>query len=136
MIFYSVDGRFKTEAFAPSLKPATREMRQRFFAWIDQKFPAGGTDPLPAMDRALRMDPEAIFFLSDGEFEESMVGEIRQRNRGKTKICCLVFDDVLLDELGPATNKLTENAKRLARIAEDSGGWMAVVTAGDLRRSW
>lgn len=136
VIFYSVDGRFKTEAFAPALKPATRQMRQRFFSWIDAKSPAGGTDPLPAMQRALRMEPDAVFFLSDGEFEDQVANKITAANRGQTQICCLVFDDVLLDDLGPATNKLTENARRLERIAKASGGWMAIVTAGDLRRSW
>ncbi len=135
IIFYSDDDKFKTETFASGLQPATPENRQEFFNWIDKKSPTGRTDPLTAIKRALRMQPDAIFFLTDGDFENRVVAEIREANRDNVKICCLVFDELLLQNQGPTQPMLNANARRLKQIADDSGGWMVIVTARDLQRA-
>lgn len=135
VIFYSDDDRYRTELFAPELQPATREVRERFFAWIDAKSPQGRTEPLAALRRAMKMEPEAIFFLTDGDFEDRVVEECRAINTANAKICCLVFDELLLQSSGPTPPALNANARRLRQIAEDSGGWMVIVTAKDLRRA-
>ena len=135
MIFYSDEDRYRTESFAAELQPATHEVRERFFTWIDAKSPQGRTEPLAALRRAMRMEPEAIFLLSDGDFEDRVVTEVRSINHAETKICCLVFDELLLQNMGDTPPTLNANARRLRQIAEDSGGWMMIVTAKELRRA-
>jgi hypothetical protein len=135
IIFYSDEDRFRTESFAADLQPATHEVREKFFAWIDSKSPQGRTEPLAALRRAIRMEPDAIFLLSDGDFEDRVVSEIRSINKRGTKICCLVFDELLLSSTGDTPPTLNANARRLRQIAEDSQGWMMIVTARELRRA-
>lgn len=137
-VFYSVgdhsSDRLVTEAFESALQLATPELKKRFFSWIDGKSPQGSTEPLLAMKRALALKPDAIFFFSDGYFDEKIVAAVAQANRSaKSQIHCLVFDEVLLQETNDS-GRLTDGARRLKRIAEESRGKFKVVTGADLRR--
>ena len=135
-IFYSTGDQraehFKTEAFAPRLRVATPDVKRKFFTWIDRKAPQGRTEPLQAVKRALALKPDAVFFFSDGYFDDKVVDEIAAANsKIRSQIHCLVFDELLLadtSELPP----LTDGARRLKRIAEQSGGKLKVVTGADL----
>jgi hypothetical protein len=49
--------------------------------WINRCEPMGGTNPLPAMMLALSMKPDAIYFLTDGQFDLSVMQDLRNRNR-------------------------------------------------------
>src|SRR5690606_31280463 len=51
--------------------------------WIAEVTPAGGTDPMPAIRVALDFKPDAVFILSDGEFDASAVSETASLNRKK-----------------------------------------------------
>ena len=141
-VFYSTyssgaDGQveqFRTEAFSSELRAATPEAKSEFFAWIDRKQPMGQTEPLPAMKRALALRPEAVFFFSDGYFDDRVVTEIAQANRKVgAQIHCLVFDELLLQDTS-GMPRLTDGARRLKRIADESGGKLKVVTGADLGR--
>ena len=86
---------------------------------------------LPAV--ALRLEPEAIIFLSDGFFEESIVDAITKSNRRRrSRIECLVLDEALLaaPPNGPLTE--TDGVKRLRRLAAQNGGSATIVTEADL----
>lgn len=138
-LFYGTTGgteRFVTESFASDLQPARSEVKSRFFQWIDKKAPTGSTEPLAAMQRAIRLKPDVIFLFSDGYFDEKVVREIRQANRtARCRIHCLVFDELLLEAAaGSLPPRLTDGARRLKRIAEENGGRFKVVTSEDLRR--
>jgi hypothetical protein len=137
-IFYSVGDQraehFKTEAFAPELELATPDVKRRFFAWIDRKAPMGSTQPLPAMKRALALKPDAVFFFSDGYFDDKVVDEIAAANKNVgAQIHCLVFDELLLQDTS-GLPRLTDGARRLKRIAEQNGGKTKIVTGADLGR--
>jgi hypothetical protein len=54
---------------------------QKFREWIESVIPYGGTNPLPALEYALSQTPDAIYFLSDGEFEPIVIAAIREKNR-------------------------------------------------------
>lgn len=138
IIFYSEGtgrgSRFRSESFAPNLQSATQEVREQFFTWLDAKSPRGETEPLPSVRRALSMRPEAIFFFSDGLFDDSVVGEIEQANRGRdTRVICFVFDEILLEDTSGLPNE-TQGAARLRRIAEQNRGQVKIVTGRDLGR--
>jgi hypothetical protein len=80
----------------------------------------GGTNPLPAFQLAFELAPrpDAIYFMTDGLFEESAATEIAKMNkRGrKVPIHCIGFD---LQEKGAEEN--------LKKIAQDSGGRFVAV---------
>lgn len=42
------------------------------------------TLPVPAMREALRLQPDVVYLLSDGEFATQFCSEIRSANRGTT----------------------------------------------------
>ena len=138
ILFYGFGGgadqKVRTESFRPKLEPADDATRREFFAWIDRKAPMGITEPLDAMKRALALAPDAIFFFSDGYFEDSVVDEIRRANlQSQTRIFCLVFDDLLLDDTSGLPPD-SAGARRLRRIAEGNGGKVKIVTGKDLAR--
>lgn len=139
IIFYSagggVDERFKTEAVFRGLQPATEQSRRTFFGWIDGKAPGGETRPLDALKQALTMEPEALFFFSDGIFDDSVVDQLGKANeRGQTLVNCLVFDEQYLGDTSGLAPREDEAAARMRRIAQDNRGKFKIVTGKDLRR--
>lgn len=139
IIFYSSgpgkEERGQTESFRAQLEPADEQTRREFFAWIDRKAPQGETFPLQAMQRALALDPEVVFFFSDGYFEDRIVDEInRANNRARARIYCLVFDELYLSDASGLPPAEKEGARRLRRIAEANGGAVKIVTGRDLMR--
>ncbi|QDU64915.1 hypothetical protein Pan216_58090 [Planctomycetes bacterium Pan216] len=65
-----------------------RQLRQ----WVATTIPGGGTDPHDALVLALELEPDAIFMLTDGEFDGGTVGAINDRNREKKiPIHCVGF---------------------------------------------
>ncbi|MEX0642521.1 MAG: hypothetical protein WD468_07460 [Pirellulales bacterium] len=96
----------------PGLVLATEQQFEKTRNWISLVQPQGGTVPLPALLMALKMKPNAIFFLSDGLFDPSTGRKIHAFNRGKTRripIHTVAF-----------VNRETEGL--MQRIAGDSGG--------------
>lgn len=139
LVFFSRVGpqrdEFVTEAFAPTLIAADADSRRRFFDWLDRKKPMGSTEPLAAMKRALALKPDAVFFFSDGYFDDKVVDEIARANEGRrTQIHCLVFDELLLQD-ATGSPRLTDGARRLQKIADQNRGRCKLVTGVDLRRS-
>lgn len=138
ILFYSAGGgadeQIRTESFRPMLEPAKEAVRREFFAWIEQKVPRGMTEPLDAMRRALALEPDAIFFFSDGFFDDAVVEEIRRANwQGRTRIHCVVFDELLLADGSDLPPRETDGARRLRQVAEANGGEVKIVTRDDLR---
>jgi hypothetical protein len=139
ILFFSSGGgqdeKVRTESFKPKLEPADEATRREFFTWIDRKAPMGVTEPLDAMRRALALKPDAIFFFSDGYFQDSVVDEIQRANRSsQTRIFGLVFDELLLQDTSGLPRRETEGTRRLRQIAEASGGQVKIVTGKDLAR--
>jgi hypothetical protein len=138
IIFYTtgggVDEHNRTESFKPQLEPAIEPTRREFFDWIKKKAPRGETQPLEAIQRALALHPDAIFFHSDGYFDDAIVGEIERANRKqRAKIHCIVFDDILLQDTSGLPRD-TEGSRRLQKIADANGGKLQIVTGKDLKR--
>ena len=59
------------------LVEATTENKDRFSAWLSTVRVGGGTNPNSSLRSALKINPSAIFMLSDGEFSER-----RKRKKG------------------------------------------------------
>jgi hypothetical protein len=77
-----------------------------------QVVPGGGTVPQPAFAlvfERLRPPPDAIYFMTDGEFAEIAVVEIRRMNTRRVPIHCITFGDRSGEAL-------------MRRIAQENGG--------------
>jgi hypothetical protein len=54
--------------------------------------PSGGTDPEPALSLALRLAPDVVFFLTDGQdLNFAIVERITRRNRAGAAINAIEF---------------------------------------------
>ena len=82
VIFFN-NGAFPMDADAPI--EATRENVEDVGRWLRNVEPGGGTDPLPALTYALSLKPDAIFLLSDGEFDPLVIDDLRVQNQVKEK---------------------------------------------------
>lgn len=136
VVFFSAANRQEeqlvTESFAPQLVPADPDTKRRFFDWIAGKSPSGSTEPLAAMKRALSYRPQAVFFFSDGYFDDAVVNETARLNQDVgAQIHCLVFDELLLQDTS-GLPRPTEGVRRLERIAQENRGRIRIVTGADL----
>lgn len=78
VIFFN-DGEYPMEA--DELVLATQEQIARTAEWVGYIEAHGGTEPLPALLFALSLRPDAIYFLSDGQFDPATIAQVRSRNR-------------------------------------------------------
>jgi hypothetical protein len=69
VIFYSTDP--PIEAPPGRLVNAIRASKERTFEFIDTTMPEGMTQPIEAMRRAFQLNPDLIYFLSDGDIPEA-----------------------------------------------------------------
>jgi hypothetical protein len=80
VIFYS-DGAYPMDSGEPV--PATQREIGRTVRWVNAIEASGGTNPLPALLYALSFEPDAIYFLSDGQFDPMAIHQLRARNGGR-----------------------------------------------------
>lgn len=72
----SMEQMFDRRALVPQAVKATPENKARLKEWLWNDRANGGTDPRSSLKLAFKMNPDAIFMLSDGEFRD----EIRDGN--------------------------------------------------------
>jgi hypothetical protein len=102
------------------LVSAIRAQKDRFFAFLNNVFPEGSTHPERAMRRALAVDPDLIYFLTDGEFHPGLLGELDKWNADRrVRIYTIAFFD-------------RAGAELLERIAREHGGEFRFVSENDV----
>ncbi len=62
---------------------ASREEKAALAEFLDTVQPEGNTDPIPAMRRAFAVNPDVIYFLTDGEFDPKLLKRLRKWNHNK-----------------------------------------------------
>ena len=78
----------------PQMQWATDINRTLARQFISSVQPDGGTDHLPALKKALRYQPDHLFFLTDADqpiLSARELHEIKTTNNGRTKIHCVEF---------------------------------------------
>jgi hypothetical protein len=91
-----------------------RRDRAEVASWLQTLSAGGGTNPTPAFREAFQLSPppDAIFFMTDGLFEDQVVGEVavlNQRSGRKVQINTISFMDTSSEQL-------------MRAIAQNSGG--------------
>jgi len=92
---------------------ATPENRRRVTKWLDRQFPQFDTFPKRSLKIAMRMEPDAVFLLSDGEFRDGSVEFLRNANLSGSTPKCSVHTIAFKSRLG---------ASMLRQIAYENGG--------------
>jgi von Willebrand factor type A domain len=85
---------------APSLLKKSKETVQTAIDKMKEVTARGGTEPLPALLLALQLDPDEVFFLTDGEFSfsEEDAKNLKDKNAKKARIHgTLIYEDALPD---------------------------------------
>ena len=101
--------------------PENKRKAQRF---LEDVYPTGQTDPIPALELAFRQKPELIWLLTDGDFPDNaaVLAFIRQRNKDRrVRINTIAF--VTQDE---------GYEKVLRAIAAENGGVFRFVGEAEL----
>ena len=83
VIFYN-DVAYPMDADEPVL--ATEKQFAETADWVNHARADRGTNPLPALLHALSMRPDAVYFLSDGQFDPLTIQVLRMRNRPTKRI--------------------------------------------------
>lgn len=102
------------------LVSAIKAHKRDAFKFFNSIEPIGGTDPGPAMKRAFAVDPDLIYFLTDGNFEDKLLTTLRKLNRnGSVRIFTIAY-------VNP------EGAARLERIAREHNGEYRFVSEDEI----
>jgi hypothetical protein len=78
---------------ADGLVNATLDNQMRCLKWVATARTGGQTNPRDALMIALRLNPDVIYFLTDGEFEFNVVKQVKTANKLKTPIYTFCFSD-------------------------------------------
>lgn len=111
---------FSETRASPKSIPATMENKERLFNWLDESFRGGGTDPRQALRTALRMNPSAIFMLSDGKFngQKKQKATLTGGNSDAFSIVAAAQNGVPIHAIAFENENSCENMKRLADMTD------------------
>jgi len=83
VIFYNDDA-YPMDADEPVM--ATEKQFAATTEWVNAAVADRGTNPLPALLYALSLKPDAVFFLSDGQFDPLTIQVLRAHNRPTKRV--------------------------------------------------
>jgi hypothetical protein len=94
--------------------------KEEFFQFLEQVEAGGGTQPELAMRRAFDLEPELIYFLTDGLFDASLLVKLREWNKNeRVKISTIAYVS-------------EEGRPLLEQIAREHGGQFRFVSEREL----
>ena len=126
-VFFFSNNSFEV-AFPGELKPATQRFKDQAFAFLGEEIVMSGTtNPIPALEAALRMKPELLFFLTDGEFN-GVVGY----SEVEAAITRLNSDEATVVNTIQFITRSEEAERVLKRISDSNGGVYRYVALDDL----
>jgi hypothetical protein len=89
VIFFNSEGHSMP---ARELQPATPENKQQYLMWVAQQIAASGpTDPRTSIIDALKMEPDVIYFLTDGMFAPEICFDLTRLSQRQTAIHTFAF---------------------------------------------
>jgi hypothetical protein len=99
-----------------TLAAATPEAKQRYLRWMAGAKGGGNTEPEAALLLALRLEPDVIYFLTDGVFKYRVVRHVHEMNRRNVTIHTVCFGG-------------SDNERFMQEIADQNHGTYQFVSA-------
>jgi hypothetical protein len=78
---------------AEKLQPATLGNKRKYLEWCWKVKGGGGTDPGDALKKALELNPDVIYLLTDGVFKDDAVRDVTKLNTRGVSIHTFCFGD-------------------------------------------
>ncbi len=91
---------------AMGLEPATLSAKQKYLSWMQTVVTSGNTEPTATLDQALRMRPDVIYFMSDGDFDPIVRMTLDKLPVTQTVIQTFAFDEGLPEHMQRAYDYL------------------------------
>lgn len=83
---------------ARTLQPATLSVKRHYLRWMSRQRANGRTDPRGAMTLALRLRPDAIYFLTDGVFGFGIRKQLLALKQDRVAIHTFAFGNVKAED--------------------------------------
>jgi hypothetical protein len=96
VIFFN---RFSVPMPAEKLQPASLANKRKYLEWCMKVKGGGGTDPRAALKKALELEPDVIYLLTDGVFDDDAVAEVTRQNSRGVSIHTFCFGDAAGENL-------------------------------------
>jgi hypothetical protein len=130
VIFFVGGGSVATESKNGLIVGSTANKKQTF-DWLTDVTPEGTTDPVPALQAAFKLQPDLIYFLSDGEFNNlrsysavlEEVDRLHQATGSRVKVNTILFETFEPDA-----------EKAMQTISDRTGGRFLRIGLKDLER--
>jgi hypothetical protein len=76
---------------ARHLVKATPEAQKHFLYWMAETKAGGNTEPEDALKIAMQLEPDVVYFLTDGAFKYRVIGHVREYNRSDVIVHTVSF---------------------------------------------
>jgi len=136
---------FNGTGVLPKSVPATTENKEKLSHWLSTAYRGGGTDPREALRIALRMNPSAIFMLSDGKFNgkkkkktslvrgNSDAFSIVEAAAASVPIHAIAFENATSCENMQRLAEMTNGAYRFCKPQDEQGAQASLARARAVR---
>jgi hypothetical protein len=97
------------------LVQAAEQPKMKYLYWMKDLKAEGNTEPRVALQQALRLQPDILYFLTDGSFTYRVQQDLLSLRAGRTEIHTFAFDAPFTDSMRRAYNRLLDNDRIGAR---------------------
>lgn len=105
---------------SPTVAPAVSGAKQRYLYWMQKLKADGHTEPTSAMQLAMRLKPDVLYFLTDGNFVHRTQQELLGLPLGRTQIHTFAFEEPFNPSMQEAYRLLVQGDRVGARNAVSS----------------
>lgn len=98
---------------------AAEQPKLKYLYWMKEMKAEGNTEPRIALQHALKLQPDILYFLTDGSFTYRVQQDLLSLQSGKTEIHTFAFDAPFTDDMRRAYDRLLNGDRTGAR--ETSG---------------
>ncbi len=102
------------------LVSAIHAHKRKAFRFLENITPGGSTDPTLAMRRAFKVQPDLVFFLTDGQFDPKLLNTLDGLNRNRD---VRIYTIAYVNQIGAAL---------LERIAREHNGEYRYVSEDEI----
>lgn len=115
---------------APGLEPASNGAKLKYLQWMQQVTTSGNTEPTAAFALALKLKPDVIYFLSDGDFNSRVRQEMLELPASSNTIVqSFAFEEALTEDMQRAFDLLAAKKPLAAQKAARGNDYRKTLAA-------